>query len=172
MQILVVVANIQMRTLPDRVVCVISDRHHGILNAMKDEIPGHPLVNHRWCMRHFAANFYRACLNREMAEYLRRLCMVFEHDVFEEMYAELYGLTNAKGKAFLKEHLPQKASWSQAFDEEGVRHGHMTSNMAEVFNKVLKGIRALPVTAIASYTFDKCNEYWMTRRDEIEVLWK
>ena len=51
----------------------------------------------------------RACLNREMAEYLRRLSMVFEADVFEEMYAELYGLTNVKGKAFLKEYLLQKA---------------------------------------------------------------
>ena len=47
----------------------------------------------------------------------------------------------------------------------------MTSNMAEVFNKVLKGIRALPVTAIEAYTFHKCNEYWVNRRDEVEVLW-
>ena len=106
-----------------------------------------------------------------MAEYLRRLSMVFEPAIFEEMYAELYGLTNAKGKAFLDEHLSQKVLWSQAFDKDGVRHGHMTSSMAEIFNKVLKGIRALPVTAIASYTFDKCNEYWVTRRDEIEVIW-
>ena len=71
----------------DRVVCLIYDRHQGILNAVKDEIPGHPLVKHRWCMRHFAANFYRACRNREMAEYLRRLSMVFEEDVFDRMYA-------------------------------------------------------------------------------------
>ena len=91
---------------PDRVVCVISDHHQGILHVVKQVIAGHPLVKHRWCMRHFASNFYCACLNREMAEYLRRLSMVFEADVFEEMYAELYGLMNVKGKAFLKEYLP------------------------------------------------------------------
>lgn len=28
-----------------------------------------------------------------------------------------------------------------------------------------------PVTAIAAYTFDKCNEYWVTRRDETDALW-
>jgi hypothetical protein len=97
--------------------------------------------------------------------------MVFEPEVFEEGYNELFGLTNAKGKAFLKENLPKKALWAQAFDEDGVRYGHMTSNMAEIFNKVLKGIRSLPVTAIASYTFDKCNEYWVTRGDQVRVLW-
>ena len=37
----------------------------------------------------------------------------------------------------------------------------MTSNMAECFNKVLKGVRALPVTAIVQYTFIKMNEYFL-----------
>jgi hypothetical protein len=137
---------------------------------MKAEIPGHPPVKHRWCIRHFAGNFYRACRNKEMTEYLRKLTLVFEPEVFEEMYNELYGLTNEKGKAFLRENLPKKALWAQAFDEDGIRYGHMTSNMAEIFNKVLKGIRALPVTAIASYTFDKCNEYWVTRSAEVKVV--
>ena len=31
----------------DRVVCLISDRHQGILNAVKEEIVGHPLLKHR-----------------------------------------------------------------------------------------------------------------------------
>lgn len=155
---------------PGREVCVISDRNPAILNAMRAEIPEHPLVKHRWCIRHFAGNFYRACRNREMTEYLRRLTLVFEPAVFEEMFNELYGLTNEKGKGFLRENLPKKHLWAQAFDQDGVRYGHMTSNMAEIFNKVLKGIRTLPVTAIASFTFDKCNEYWVTRSDEVKVL--
>jgi hypothetical protein len=37
----------------------------------------------------------------------------------------------------------------------------MTSNMAECFNSVLKGVRQLPVTAIAEYTFQKLNEYFL-----------
>ena len=37
----------------------------------------------------------------------------------------------------------------------------MTSNMAECFNRVLKGARGLPVTAIVQYTFDKMNAYFV-----------
>jgi hypothetical protein len=68
---------------PGRVVCVISNRHQSILNAVKKKIAGHPLVKHCWCIGHFAGYFYRACRNREMTKYLRRLTMVFEPKVFE-----------------------------------------------------------------------------------------
>jgi hypothetical protein len=96
--------------------------------------------------------------------------MVFEMEVFEEWYNELFGLTNAKGKAFLNKNLPKKVLWAQAFDEDGVQYGHMTSNITEIFNKVQRVIRSLPVTTIASYIFDKCNEYWVTRGDQVRVL--
>jgi hypothetical protein len=42
---------------PSRTICLISDRHIGILNAAGEHIDGHPPLVHRWCMRHFAANF-------------------------------------------------------------------------------------------------------------------
>ena len=47
----------------------------------------------------------------------------------------------------------------------------MTSNMAECFNKVLKGVRALPVTAIVQYTFEKLNVYFQkyTEKTEKEI---
>jgi hypothetical protein len=39
----------------------------------------------------------------------------------------------------------------------------MTTNNSEVFNFVLKGIRALPVSGIVDYTFHKCNKYFINR---------
>ena len=33
---------------PGRQVCIVSDRHHGILNAVKSRLDGHPDVLHRW----------------------------------------------------------------------------------------------------------------------------
>jgi hypothetical protein len=39
----------------------------------------------------------------------------------------------------------------------------MTTNILEVFNFVLKVIRALPVSEIMDYTFHKCNEYFINR---------
>jgi transposase-like protein len=42
---------------PSRTICLISDRHAGILNAVNEDIIGFPPLVHRWCIRHFAANY-------------------------------------------------------------------------------------------------------------------
>ena len=42
---------------PTRTICLISDHHAGLLNAAGEQIDGFPPLVHRWCMRHFAANF-------------------------------------------------------------------------------------------------------------------
>jgi hypothetical protein len=46
------------------------------------------------------------------------------------------------------------------------------TNLSEVLNKVLKGICAMPVSAIAEYTFYKMNSYfvhrWKKARDHID----
>ena len=42
---------------PTRTICLISDRHVGLLNAAAELIDGFLPLVHRWCMRHFAANF-------------------------------------------------------------------------------------------------------------------
>src|ERR1041385_2535615 len=60
---------LRTKVLPtEREICVISDRHQGILNAVEIDIPGHPPLHHRWCMRHFCANFFRACGKKELAD--------------------------------------------------------------------------------------------------------
>ncbi len=41
----------------NREVYIISNRHTGILNSIKKEILGHRPIHHRWCMRHFCANY-------------------------------------------------------------------------------------------------------------------
>ena len=42
-----------------RNICMISDRHHGLLTATKEHVDGRAPLEHRWCMRHFAANIWR-----------------------------------------------------------------------------------------------------------------
>jgi hypothetical protein len=42
-----------------RTICLISDRHIGILHGAGEDIEGFPPLVYRWCMRHFAANFWR-----------------------------------------------------------------------------------------------------------------
>ena len=40
-----------------RTICLISDHHPGLLNAVAEHIDGFPPLVHRWWMRHFVANF-------------------------------------------------------------------------------------------------------------------
>jgi hypothetical protein len=40
-----------------RTICLISDRHVEILHAADEDIEGFLPLVHRWCMRHFPANF-------------------------------------------------------------------------------------------------------------------
>jgi len=42
---------------PSCTICLILDRHSGLLNAVAKHIDGFTPLAHRWCMRYFAANF-------------------------------------------------------------------------------------------------------------------
>jgi len=59
--------------------------------------------------------------------------------------------------------MPQRDKWALAFDVGGLRYGVMTTNCSESFNKVFKGIRAVPVSGIVEYSFRKCNEYFVNQ---------
>ncbi|KAK1607885.1 hypothetical protein QYE76_031558 [Lolium multiflorum] len=71
---------------PSKEVCVISDRHQGILNAVELAIPGHAPLHHRWCMRHFCANFYRACKSKELSDLLQDCCLAYSERRFANLY--------------------------------------------------------------------------------------
>jgi hypothetical protein len=109
-------------------------------------------VHHRWCTRHFVSNFYRACGSKELADDLQDCCLAFTARHFTKLYNRLYGLTNDGGKEFLRRNMTERSKWARAYDYGGMRYGDMTSNMAECFNSVMRGVRQLPVTAIAEYT--------------------
>jgi hypothetical protein len=64
-------------------VCLIHDRHAGILRAILDlqqgcvEIGKPPKwrdVRSRWCMRHIGANFFRQFKNKHLMDTFKRLC--------------------------------------------------------------------------------------------------
>jgi hypothetical protein len=69
--------------------------------------------------------------------------------------------TNEKGKEFLKGLMNENEKWALAYDKGGKCCGYMTSNMAENFNSMLRGVWSLPVIATASFTFYKCNEWFV-----------
>jgi len=55
-----------------------------------------------------------------------------------------------------------REKWSRAYDD-GRRFGHMTTNLAECMNGVLKGVRSLPVLSIAQATLHRCLQYFCDR---------
>jgi len=52
--------------------------------------------------------------------------------------------------------------WTQAYDG-GKRYGHMTTNLAECMNSILKGARSLPIWALVKTTFQGTNSWFVER---------
>jgi hypothetical protein len=75
---------------PEREVCVISHYHQDLLNVVLIDFPGDAPLDHRWCMRHFVSNFYKACGNKELShEYF---CLDFTVQHFASLYNILVNL--------------------------------------------------------------------------------
>ncbi|KHN43553.1 hypothetical protein glysoja_002136, partial [Glycine soja] len=56
-----------------------------------------------------------------------------------------------------------KEKWTMAYDREGRRYGHMTTNLSECINKVLKDCRNIPITALVKSTYSRCRKYFVER---------
>jgi hypothetical protein len=141
----------------------LSSFSSSILHFPLDSIDGYPPLIHRWCSRHFTSNIWKKHRSKEVITRLKALCKVKEKKKFEARLKKLEKILNDDAKAWLLEQWPEKSKWALAFDDGGSRYGILTTNISEVFNFVLKGIRALLVSGIMDYTFHKCNEYFIKR---------
>ncbi|KAL5147322.1 hypothetical protein HKD37_06G017024 [Glycine soja] len=56
-----------------------------------------------------------------------------------------------------------KEKWTMAYDKEGRRYGHMTTNLSECVNKVFKGCHNVPITALVKSTYSRCRKYFVDR---------
>ena len=84
------------------------DHHVGLLNAVAKHIDVFPPLVHRWCMRHFAANFWR-CQRKKVCDKVKALyCVRIEHQ-FKETKREVDNMLNEAGKAWLEAQMEQKA---------------------------------------------------------------
>ncbi len=83
-------------------VCLIHDRHAGILRAIEElqfgsMERGYPGVwddvQSRWCMRHMGANFFKQFKNKELMNMFKRLCNQNQEKKFNELWKRLDELT-------------------------------------------------------------------------------
>jgi hypothetical protein len=156
----------------NRQICMISDRHAGLINAANEEMEGFPPLVHRWCMRHFAANLWRRQKKKEAIDKLKVLCMAEDERTFDKKFKDLDKILNEKGRRWLQKQMPSREKWALAFDEGGWRYGIMTTNGVESLNYVFKGIRSRPVAGIVSYSFEKCNKYFVHRWEKADAALK
>ena len=77
-------------------VCLISDRHAGLLAAIRQlhegsrgQPPLWPDVVSRWCIRHMGANFYERFKNKELMNLFKRLCTQNQQRKFDALWQVL-----------------------------------------------------------------------------------
>ncbi|XP_061366399.1 uncharacterized protein LOC133309621 [Gastrolobium bilobum] len=142
-------------------ICLISDRHRSIIYAVKNNPNWQPPnAYHVFCIRHIARNFNQKFRNEGLKWMLKNLgytptIVDFERNLasFRESSPQIAEWIDA---------IP-KEKWSRAYDIEGRRYGHMTTNLAESVNKVLKGARNMPITALVKHTYSRLVAYFVER---------
>ena len=144
-------------------ICVIFDRHPGIIVAMTDPHLGcaAPSAYHKICMRHLASNFMTRFKDKLLKNLVCRVVLASTEHKFNK-HMTIIRRINVEAQQWL-EAIPFQL-WAISHDE-GRRYGIMTTNMSEVFNSVLKGARSLPLTALVRLTFFHLNSYLIARRE-------
>jgi hypothetical protein len=83
-----------------REICVISDRHVRILNAVREVIPNHSCVHHHWCTRHLVKNPIKYDGIKENFKLFEEVCWQIDEKDFKKKIKDLERRTNEKVKSF------------------------------------------------------------------------
>lgn len=147
-------------------VCVISDRHAGIISAMNNPAVGwcEPLGHHRFCVRHLAANFAKKFKKINLKDRVVAMCSQLTVAKSNLHWNALLAV-EPRADEWFSEINPIQSTL--AYDG-GKRYGIMTTNMAESWNNAIKASRKLPITALVTSLFYKVVSYFDQRRVEIE----
>uniref|UniRef100_A0A2N9EWY4 SWIM-type domain-containing protein n=1 Tax=Fagus sylvatica TaxID=28930 RepID=A0A2N9EWY4_FAGSY len=117
--------------------CIISDRHGGILHAINgrtvDDWRGDN-GHHRYCIRHFASNFLKRFKDTRLKNMIMKAGSANQIRKFD-MIMEVIKRYNEEARMEL-DTIP-KELWALAHDN-GRRYGAMTTNLSECFNGVLR----------------------------------
>ncbi|QHO04778.1 uncharacterized protein DS421_13g443080 [Arachis hypogaea] len=124
-----------------------------------------PRAFHMFCIRHIESNFLR----KFKALYLQKLVINIGYSRTVREYEVRYQRLRERGEAYTNwlNRISRK-QYALAFDG-GYRWGHMTTNLVECINSVLKGARNFPITALVKATFYRLNELFTRKRAEAKA---
>ncbi|XP_016192031.1 uncharacterized protein LOC107632908 [Arachis ipaensis] len=160
-------SNLRQHVVTRDGVGLILDRHESI-NAAVERSHGAwspPRAFHMFCIRHIESNFLR----KFKAPYLQKFVVNIGYSRTVREYELRYQRLRERGEAYTNwlNRIPRE-QYALAFDG-GYRWGHMTTNLVECINSVLKGARNLPITALVKATFYRLNELFTWKRAEAEA---
>ncbi|KAL9659527.1 hypothetical protein QQ045_024333 [Rhodiola kirilowii] len=147
--------------------CIISDRHIGIMRVMEEEDWSPPRAYHRICIRHFASNFNQKAKCIAHKDLLTNIAEENQQIKFCNRFKDLKELLKDKPNAVKWLDKVNAEKWALAYDNCGRRWGSMTTNQSESFNYVHMACRDLPISAIIHFTFKQANSWFIKRRDEM-----
>ncbi|XP_020989529.1 uncharacterized protein LOC110276761 [Arachis duranensis] len=156
--------NLQMHVVRKDGVGMISDQHESIQVAENcsrgDWQP--PKAWWMFCIRHIGSNFPRAF----KVPHLQKLVVNIGYSRTVEEYNINYKKLEEQDEAYGRwcDAIGLR-HWILAFDE-GHRWGHMTTNLVECINSVLKGVHNLPVLALVRATYYRLNELFTRKSVE------
>ncbi|KAL9663562.1 hypothetical protein QQ045_018951 [Rhodiola kirilowii] len=147
--------------------CIISDRHKGILVTVREPQWSPPHAYHRVCVRHLQSNFMSKVKDLFLEKKLCHVAYQRKKLKFKAEYAELMELMDdlPPARKWLEDHELQL--WSQAYDASGIRWGSMTTNASECFNDILKGGCDLPISSLVMFTFRQTVAYFVERQQSL-----
>ncbi|XP_025703169.1 uncharacterized protein [Arachis hypogaea] len=154
-------SNLRTHVTPQEGILVISDRHNGIKAALENPENGWlpPRAYRVYCIRHVAANFSLSFKGKDA----RRMLV---NAAYAKTKAEFYYWFD-----IMRTENPVMCDWANRMEYEkwtqhqdnGRRFGHMTMNIIECVNSVLKGTRNLPITSLVKSTYGRLAELFVLR---------
>ncbi|XP_057746855.1 uncharacterized protein LOC130966107 [Arachis stenosperma] len=139
-------SNLRQHVVTRDGVWLISDRHESINAAVaRSNRAWSPLrAFHMFCIRHIESNFLR----KFKALYLQKLVVNIGYSWMVREYEVCYQCLRERGEAYTNwlDRISHE-QYALAFDGS-YRWSHMTTNLVECINSVLRGARNLPITAL------------------------
>ncbi|XP_057723338.1 uncharacterized protein LOC130939235 [Arachis stenosperma] len=160
-------SHLREHVTPQPGLLVISDRHNGIKAALEDPDGGWlpPSVYRAFCIRHVAANFALTFKGKDA----RRLLVNAVYAKTEVEFQYWFDILRSEDPAMCDwANRIEYSLWTQHCDK-GRRFGHMTTNISECVNSILKGVRNLPVCSLVKATYGRLAELFVRKGREAEA---
>ncbi|XP_071695669.1 protein FAR1-RELATED SEQUENCE 7-like [Rutidosis leptorrhynchoides] len=155
---------LQENVIGNEKLCVISDRHQGILHTMGAQTYG---WEHRYCLRHIRSNLLSKYTK---VKSLKHLCWTVGSTTNQILYKNaLRAIKQASVEAWQYLQDADVGKWTVYRDSQRSRWGNTATNIAESLNNVFRHARMIPIKACIEYTFDYTRQHFYNQSREARL---